>query len=224
MRSNQSLLALAALAAMLANVALLPGAARAEDLERGAELYELCTQCHQSDGEGSPLALAPALAGLEPWWISKQLTQFKTGVRGMNPEDTAGLRMYPMSQTLKTDADIAAVTAYVASLPAHKPPATLTGGDAARGQQLYQVCASCHGVDGAGNQAIGAPQLAYQSDWYMLTSLQKYQSGIRSTDPLAAVMRGMAATLPDDQAKKDVIAYIVSLTPKTTPAASAAAK
>ena len=37
------------------------------------------------------------------------------------------------------------------------------------------------------------------------------------------MMRGMAATLPDEQAKKDVIAYIVTLTPKT-PAASAAAK
>jgi cytochrome c553 len=220
MRSNQSLVALAALAAI---TAVLSGAGRAEDLARGAELFELCTQCHQANAEGSQLALAPALAGLEPWWISKQLDQFKAGVRGMNPEDTAGLRMYPMSQTLKTPADIAAVTAYVASLPAHKPPAALTGGDPARGQQLYQVCASCHGVDGSGNQAIGAPALANQSDWYMLTSLQKYQSGIRSKDPLAAVMRGMAATLPDDQAKKDVIAYIVTLTPNA-PAAAAAAQ
>ena len=144
-------------------------------------------------------------------------------MRGTNPEDTAGLRMYPMSQTLKTPEDIAAVTAYVASLPVHKPPTTLTGGDPVRGAQLYQVCTPCHGVDGGGNQAIGSPALANQSDWYMLTSLQKYQSGIRSTDPLAAIMRGMAATLPDDQAKKDVIAYIVTLTPKT-PAASAAAE
>jgi cytochrome c553 len=221
MRSNQSLLALAALAAI---TALQPGSARAEDVERGAEIYQLCTQCHMSNGEGNPVALAPALAGLEPWWISKQLAQFKAGVRGLHPDDTGGLRMYPMSQTLKTDADIANVTAYVATLPPHKPPTTLTGGDPVRGQQLYQVCASCHGVDGAGNQAIGAPQLAYQSDWFMLTSLRKYQSGIRSKDPLAAVMRGMAATLPDDQAKKDVIAYIVTLTPRTTPAASAAAK
>lgn len=220
MRSNPSLVAWAAIAVI---AAAMPGDARAEDLERGEAVFELCLQCHMSNGEGNRLALAPAIAGLEPWWISKQLESFKTGVRGTNPEDTAGLRMYPMSQTLKTPADIAAVTAYVASLPVHKPAPTLQGGDAARGQQLYQVCASCHGVDGGGNQAIGAPQLANQSDWYMLTSLQKYQSGIRSKDPLAAVMRGMAATLPDDQAKKDVIAYIVTLTPKA-PAAAAAAK
>ena len=58
--------------------------------------------------------------GSSPWWISKQLESFKSGVRGTNPEDTAGLRMYPMSQTLKTPEDIAAVTAYVASLPSHE--------------------------------------------------------------------------------------------------------
>jgi cytochrome c553 len=220
MRSNPRRMAFAALAAV---ATILPSVTRAEDHERGEAVYELCQQCHQPNGEGNPIALAPAIAGLEPWWISKQLESFKTGVRGTNPEDTAGLRMYPMSQTLKTATDIAAVTAYVASLPVHKPPTTLSGGDAARGAQLYQVCASCHGVDGGGNQAIGAPQLAYQSDWYMLTSLQKYQTGIRSTDPLAAVMRGMAAAVPDDQAKKDVIAYIVTLTPQT-PAASAAAE
>ena len=220
MRSNRSLAALAALAAI---VSVLPGGARAEDIQRGAEIFQLCTQCHQANGEGSQLALAPALAGLAPWWVSKQLESFKTGVRGTNPEDTAGLRMYPMSQTLKTAEDIAAVTAYVATLPAHKPPTTLAGGDPTRGAQLYQVCTPCHGPDASGNQTIGAPALANQNDWYLLVSLQKYQAGIRSRDNLAAVMRGMAGTLPDDQAKKDVIAYIVSLTPQT-PAASAAAK
>ena len=153
-----------ALAALAAIAAVLPGGARAEDHERGEQVYELCAQCHLPNGEGSPLALAPTIAGLPPWWISKQLESFKTGVRGTNPEDTAGLRMYPMSQTLKTPEDIAAVTAYVASLPVHKPPTTLTGGDPVRGAQLYQVCTPCHGVDGGGNQAIGSPALANQSD------------------------------------------------------------
>jgi cytochrome c553 len=220
MRSNRSLATLASLAVI---ASVLPGAARAEDMKRGAEIYQLCQQCHQQDGGGSHMALAPAIGGLGAWWISKQLESFKTGVRGTNPEDTAGLRMYPMSQTLKTPDDVASITAYVSAMPSHKPPTTLTGGDPARGAQLYAVCASCHGVDGGGNQAIGAPALANQSDWYMLSALQKYQAGIRSRDPLAAIMRGMAGTLPDDQAKKDVIAYIVTLTPKA-PAASAAAK
>ena len=219
-RSNPSL---AALAALVAIAAALPGTARAEDIRRGEQVYQLCTQCHQPNGEGSSLALAPALAGLPSWWVSKQLVSFKTGVRGLYPEDTGGLRMYPMSQTLKTPEDIAAVTAYVATLPAHKPPTTLVGGDPERGKQLYQVCTPCHGPDAGGNQAIGAPTLAYQNDWYLLTSLHKYQAGIRSRDPNAAIMRGMAATLPDDQAKKDVISYIVTLTPPV-PAATAAAE
>jgi cytochrome c553 len=45
----------------------------------------------------------------------------------------------------------------------------------------------------------------------MLSSLQKFKAGTRGTYPNAAVMRGMAGTLADEQAMKDVIAYIQSL-------------
>ena len=31
--------------------------------------------------------------------------------------------------------------------------------DPAKGQQLSQTCAACHGADGKGNQALGAPNL-----------------------------------------------------------------
>ena len=148
MRSNRSLLVIAALAAL---TAVMPGGARAADAARGEELFQLCSQCHGETGAGNALYLAPSIAGLPEWYLLGQLKNFKTGVRGMNPGDIGGLRMYPMSQTLKTDEDIQTMAAYVASLPAQPALQTLTGGDAARGAKLYQVCAACHGPDGNGN-------------------------------------------------------------------------
>jgi cytochrome c553 len=206
---SRSLLLFACLAAVAGAPAL------AADLERGAELYELCTQCHGAAGEGNQAALAPSIAGLPEWYLVAQLQNFKSGARGTHPEDTGGLRMYPMSQTLETDADMKAVAAHVAALPPVRPEPTLSGGDPARGKQLYQICVACHGPDGVGNQAVQSPRISGQADWYVLSSLQKFKAGTRGAYPNAAVMRGMAATLTDEQAMKDVIAYIGTLSSQT---------
>jgi cytochrome c553 len=214
---------LAALAALLAFAAASPTVVRAEENQhhRGEQLFELCLQCHGAHAEGNRLALAPNIAGLPEWYLLAQLQNFKSGVRGTHPEDVGGLRMYPMSQTLKTEADMKAVAAYVAALPHVEPEPTLTGGDAAKGAQYYAVCQACHGPDGGGNQAVGSPRIAGQADWYILSSLQKFKAGTRGTYPNAAIMRGMAGTLPDEQAMKDVIAHIQSISAKTAAADAA---
>jgi cytochrome c oxidase subunit 2 len=188
--------------------------ARAGDLERGRKLFDLCTQCHGADGGGDPLSLAPAIAGMGEWYVASQLEKFRSGLRGTHPDDLGGLRMHPMSRWLATDQDVSAVAAYVASLPTVRPDAVLEGGDAGRGAQLYVTCAACHGQDGSGNQALNAPRLTGTSDWYLLTTLQKYKVGVLGGNPLntnSVLMRGMAAQLVDEQAMRDVIAYISSL-------------
>ena len=215
MSLQRRLLALAALSAL---AAAHPAIARAE--ADGAELFQLCVQCHGAAGEGNHAALAPNIAGLPEWYIVAQLQNFRSGQRGTHPEDLGGLRMYPMSKTLKSDADVQTIAAYVAKLPVVPSHPTLTGGDPARGAQLYTVCQTCHGPDGAGMQPMGSPRIAGQADWYLLSSLQKFKAGTRGTYPNAAVMRGMAATLADEQAMKDVIAHIGTLSAK--PAATAA--
>jgi cytochrome c553 len=204
-----------AAAALAALAVVAPSGVRAEANARGKELFQLCAQCHGPEGEGNQLALAPAIAGLGEWYIKAQLHNFKSGTRGIHPEDTGGLRMYPMSQTLKTDEDIQTMASYVASLPARRAAPTLEGGDATRGAKFYQVCTACHGPDGNGNQAIGSPRLTGQADWYLLSTLQKLKAGIRGSYPNAVIMRGMAGTLPDEQAMRDVIAYIMTLSSQT---------
>lgn len=188
--------------------------APAQVVARGRELFALCTQCHLKDGRGNPLALAPAIAGLPQWYTYSQLQKFRAGHRGQHFDDIAGMRMRPMSLSLANDADVTAVAAYVASLPPVVPKPVLTGGDAARGQALYAPCAACHAPDGSGNQVVFGPPLRYSNDWYQLTQLANFRAGVRGTkagDTSGALMRPMSLTLPDEQAMRDVLAYIATL-------------
>ena len=193
---------------------LVAGAAQAEDDEHGRSLFELCTQCHGSAGEGRQQYLAPAIAGMPEWYLKRQLENFASGARGTHFDDIVGMRMRPMALSLNHDGDIAAVAAYVAALPAVPQPVTVQGGDAEAGKTRYMLCASCHGVNGEGAEPQGGPPLAGQSDWYLKSSIERYQQRVRGTDPRdtwGLMMAPMAATLTDEQAVKDVVAHIMTL-------------
>jgi len=185
------------------------------DLARGEQLYALCTQCHMADGGGSSEALAPAIAGMPSWYVEMQLKNFASGIRGLHAEDTGGLRMYPMSLWLRSESDQKAVAAYVASMTPTQPSKELAAeGNAALGAGYYAVCSGCHGASAEGNQGMGAPPLAGQSDWYLKSSIEKYRDRVRGAgagDPYGVAMQAMVGTLADDTAIIDVIAHIESL-------------
>ena len=210
MKRRRTLLACVVLGALLAS------GAQAQDLARGEQLFSLCAHCHGDQGQGSAMALAPSIGGLEKWYIVKQLQNFKDGVRAVHFDDLAGMRMRPMARWLKTPEDVDAVASYVSTLPPVPIEITLVGGDPARGAQLYATCAGCHGPQGEGVEPVGAPSLRHTSDWYQRTQIRNFQQGIRGADPRdpgGAAMRGMSMLLADDQAIKDVLAHIATLSP-----------
>ncbi len=90
----------------------------------------------------------------------------------------------------------------------------LAGGDAATGKTLYTTCTTCHGADGAGMQALNAPNLTTLQGWYIERQLNSFKSGLRGTDAkdtYGMQMRPMAMTLSSAQAVADVVAYIDTL-------------
>jgi cytochrome c553 len=180
---------------------------------RGQTLFRLCAACHGNQGEGRQDVGAPAIAGLPEWYVTAQLQKFRQGVRGSHPQDSAGMRMRPMARTLATEDDVLDVAAYVARLPSPMPPAAVAG-DVANGETQYLVCMACHGLDGKGNQPLMAPPLTVANDWYLLKQLQNFQNGVRGADPrrdaTGSMMLAIARML-DEQAMKDVIAYIQTL-------------
>lgn len=115
----------------------------------GERLYmNNCSQCHASDargGRGFPnLTDNDWLHGGSPEKIEETITN---GRNGMMP---------PMAAMVGTDEDIKNLANYVLSLSGSSHDAAA----AELGKEKYAVCAACHGPEGQGNQALGAPNLA----------------------------------------------------------------
>ncbi len=184
-----------------------------EGAARGKALYGQCEQCHGTNGGGKLVIQAPAIAGLPAWYVETQVSNFMNNIRGNHYADIPGHRMRPIARMFKDEADLKAVAGYVESMPPVIQEPVLKGGDAADGKAAYAVCTACHGADGKGNQALGAPDIRYSGDWYLFEQLKKFKSGMRGADPRDT--RGMSmrpnAMAMDEQAMKDVIAYIMTL-------------
>lgn len=85
--------------------------------------------------------------------------------------------------------------------------------DESRVKALYNLCTSCHGADGQGQQDIGAPSIAGLPEWYLTAQLDKFHGGVRGAHPkdIAGMrMRPIGRTL-DDQDRKDIAAYVSKL-------------
>ena len=184
-----------------------------QDASRGADGYKLCASCHGFKGEGNQLVNAPQLAGQEDWYLERQLMNFRDGIRGGSEDDAHGQSMAVMTRGLASDSDIADIVAHIGTLPKGTAESTVDG-DAGKGQSLYTTCIACHGAKAEGNKALNAPALAGMDDWYQLAQLMKFKSGKRGTadgDTYGAQMVPTVNVLADEQAMKDVIAYINSL-------------
>ena len=82
------------------------------------------------------------------------------------------------------------------------------------GQALFATCVACHGADGAGNTALGAPAIAGQQESYLQRQLEHFRSGARGAadgDSYGAQMVPFAMQLADDAAVAAVAAYATSL-------------
>ena len=113
--------------------------------------YGFCTVCHGTEGNGNPGIRAPKIAGIEPWYLKRQLEHFRARLRGTQPTDVSGMEMQPVAMQLD-DKAIDAVALYVGTFTPKAPPKTVSG-DVKHGRQLYTSCAACHGPKGEGNSA-----------------------------------------------------------------------
>ncbi|MFZ2986892.1 cytochrome-c oxidase, cbb3-type subunit III [Ideonella sp.] len=106
-----------------------------------------CAQCHGADGRGSKsfpnLADSDWLGGTGHEYIAKTIAE---GRQGMMP---------PMAAAVGTPDDVRNVANYVLSL-SNSPHNSVA---AQLGKSKFGACAACHGADGKGNTALGAPNL-----------------------------------------------------------------
>ena len=184
------------------------------NLSAGQQSYAVCASCHGQNGEGNRDMNAPKLAGLQPWYIERQLRYYTEGVRGADAEDSFGQMMAPMANMVNSESARRNVAAYIDSLP-HTPSNPTITGDAERGQRIYSAnCASCHGADGKGSWATDAPALAGMDDWYLAVQLENYRNGVRGAhrdDDYGYQMTSMVKAMRTQKQQDDVIAYINTL-------------
>ena len=106
-----------------------------------------CAQCHGSDARGNKgipnLTDTDWLHGGAPAIIQETLVKGRIG------------NMPPMAAAVGTPEDVKNVAQYVLSLSG-SPHDSLK---AALGKSKFAACAACHGMDGKGNPALGAPNL-----------------------------------------------------------------
>lgn len=86
------------------------------DTVQGKALYQSCAACHGPQGEGNETLKAPRLAGIDDWYLVRQLENFKAGIRGDNREDILGQQMGAAAQTLTDAGAIKDVVSYIQSL------------------------------------------------------------------------------------------------------------
>jgi cytochrome c oxidase cbb3-type subunit III len=123
-------------------------AANHEALKTGERLFvNYCTTCHGSDARGVPgipnLRDEDWLYGGDPQTIKASILNGRSGA------------MPPWGAALGTEGT-ANVAEYVLQLSGRNVNDTLAESGKAKYRQL---CVACHGTDGKGNQALGAPNL-----------------------------------------------------------------
>ncbi|MCX5507171.1 c-type cytochrome [Pseudomonas sp. BJa3] len=160
-----------------------------------------CLGCHGPDGKGIAAAGFPRLAGLPAGYLSKQLQDFRSGSRKQAV-------MEPLAKALD-DAEIEAISAYLATLPADPAPDTrrqqIATNPVARlalyGDWSRKIpgCVQCHGPGGSG---VGEhfPPLAGQPAGYLVAQLNAWRDGSRSNDP-NQLMVDVAKAMTDAEVK-----------------------
>ncbi|MCW8875893.1 MAG: c-type cytochrome [Kangiellaceae bacterium] len=175
--------------------------------------YQACIACHGDKAQGNAALSAPALAGMEDWYITRQLNNFKNGIRGAHPKDTFGAQMKIISTTL----NVAQINNLASELSKLKTVSSKqeAKGNANSGKKYYlSNCAACHGGKAQGNRQLNAPALNALEAYYMKRQLQNFTAGVRGShaeDKYGKQMAMMAKTLPNAEASDDVIAFILTL-------------
>jgi cytochrome c oxidase subunit 2 len=146
-------------------------------------------------------------------------TPTRTGSYDILCEELCGVGHFAMRGKVVVD-DPAAYQAWLDRQTTYAQLRNRAPGNVAAGQALFATCAACHGARAEGNIALNAPKLSGQPAWYLERELKLFKQGARGSHPndvYGKMMAPMAATLADDTAIANVVAYIASL--PDTPAA-----
>jgi cytochrome c553 len=80
-----------------------------------------------------------------------------------------------------------------------------SAGDVTAGRAKALMCQACHGLDGL-SKVPDAPNIAGQTEPYIVAQLQAYKSGVRKNDAMSVVAPSLS-----DQDMEDLAAYFSAI-------------
>ena len=90
---------------------------------RGKDYYtNICSACHGGNAQGNDALGAPALAGMNDWYLKSSYESYLEGHRGAHPDDFYGAQMARLAPALANSDDITDVIAHIATLPPQRLP------------------------------------------------------------------------------------------------------
>ena len=164
------------------------------DASAGRSKAAICATCHGAEGN-SELSMNPKLAGQNATYITKQLMDYKSGVRSNQTMSAMVLNL--------SEQDMLDISAWYSS-----QQVTLQGADpkfVELGESLYRAgnkelavaaCSACHSPTGRGNAPAGFPSLGGQHAEYTLQQLKDFRAGVRQNDE-SSMMRIVVERLTD---------------------------
>ena len=164
------------------------------DAAVGRSKAAICATCHGAEGN-SELPMNPKLAGQNATYITKQLMDYKSGVRSNQTMSAMVLNL--------SEQDMLDISAWYSS-----QQVTLQGADpkfVELGESLYRAgnkelavpaCSACHSPTGRGNAPAGFPSLGGQHAEYTLQQLKDFRAGVRQNDE-SSMMRIVVERLTD---------------------------
>ena len=100
-----------------------PASTIAGDAARGEDYYvNICSACHAGNAQGNDALGAPALAGVNDWYLKSSYQSYLDGVRGAHPDDSYGAQMTRLAPALAKGDDIDDVIAFITTLPPRRVP------------------------------------------------------------------------------------------------------
>ena len=100
-----------------------PTATLRGDAARGEDYYiNICSACHGGNAQGNDALGAPALAGVNDWYLNSSYESYLDGLRGAHPDDFYGAQMARLAPALANSDDINDVIAFIATLPPQRSP------------------------------------------------------------------------------------------------------
>ena len=164
------------------------------DAAVGRSKAAICATCHGAEGN-SGLPMNPKLAGQNATYITKQLMDYKSGVRSNQTMSAMVLNL--------SEQDMQDISAWYSS-----QQVTLQGADpkivelgesldrAGKKELAGAAGSACHSPTGRGNAPAGFPSLGGQHAEYTLQQLRDFRAGVRQNDE-SSMMRIVVERLTD---------------------------